>query len=63
MFGKDARDVIIDYDNFIYFAKPLLGEHPNRCRAAAHSHPFFEDSIDHWRPAGLYHNLRTAFDL
>ena len=47
MLGQNAGDVVVDYNHLIDFAKPLLGEHPDGGRAAAHPHAFFLRAINH----------------
>ncbi len=59
VFREDAGDVIVDDDDVVYFAKPLLGEHPDRSRAAADAHALFANVVDDGWLAGLHNHGRT----
>src|SRR5438270_7838149 len=59
MLGKDAGDVVVDYDHLIHFVEPLLGEHADGGRTATHAHPLFLHAVyDRWF-AGLNRNSST----
>src|SRR5690242_2588213 len=55
--------MVIDHDNLVDLAVPLLGEHANCRRATADPHSLFGHAIYDWRPAGLHYNGRAAIDL
>src|SRR5262252_6089912 len=63
MFRKHARDVIVDDNDIVHFAKPLLGEHSNRRGAATYAHALFLYAVDNRSLARLYHHLGTVLDL
>ena len=54
--------MVVDHDDFVDLAVPLLGEHADRRRAAADPHAFFRDAIDDRRIAGLHHHGGAAVD-
>ena len=62
MLGENARDVIIDHDNFVDFAVPLLGEHTDSRRAAADAHAFFHLPVDDRGLTGFDDHASTAID-
>ena len=62
MLAENAGDVIVDHDDLVDLAVPLLGEHADRRRTAADPHPLFGDAVDDRRLAGLHHDSRAAVD-
>ena len=57
------RDMVVDHNDFVDLAFPLLGKHSDGGRTAADTHAFFAHSIDDWRPRGLHDDLSSAVDF
>ena len=55
--GQDARDVVVDHDNLVRMAIPLLGEHADGGGAAADPHALLTLVIDDGGAARLDHHL------
>ena len=54
VFGQHSGDVIVDDDDFIHLAEPLLRKHADRGRSAADTHAFFLHAVDDRRLVGLH---------
>ena len=62
MLAENASDVVVHDHDLIDLAMPLLGEHADRRRAAAHPHALFGNTVDDGRMAGLHHDRGAAVD-
>ncbi len=62
MFRENAGDMVIHHHDLIDLAMPLLGEHADGRRAAAHPHALFGHSVDDGGIAGLYDDGSAAVD-
>ena len=51
--GEHAGDVVVDHDDLVDVAEPLLREDADRRRAAADAHALLLDAVDDRRLAGL----------
>ena len=54
--------MVVDHDDFIDLAVPLLGEHADGRRAAADPHALLGDAVDDRGIAGLHHHGGAAVD-
>ncbi len=61
--GQHAGDVVVDDDDLVDVAEPLLREDADRRRAAADAHALLLDAVDDRRLVGLDDDARAAVDL
>ena len=52
--------MIVNNDNIINVANPLLGEHTNGCRTTAHAHQAFRLTVDYGWLTCFDYNLRCV---
>src|SRR5581483_6170679 len=62
MLTEHTGDVIVDHDDLVDLAVPLLGEHADGCRAATDPHALLARAVHHGRLAGLHDHGRAAVD-
>ncbi len=62
MLGENAGNVIIDDDDLIHFAKPLLRKHADRGRAAPYAHALFLLAINDRRFSRRNGDARALID-
>ena len=62
MFGKDPRDVVVDYNDLVSLTVPLLGKDADRRRTAADTHPLLFNPVDHRRLARLHDQAGAVVD-
>lgn len=62
MFIEYVGDVIVDYDDFVYFVVLLFGEYFDCGWIVVDVYVFFVDFVDDWWLIGLYYDCCVVID-